>query len=66
MGGAGLILGGLFQSGIKQALMLAAGGALLYRGVSGHCHLYDRLGIDTREPEVDYAEPPEGSYLGGS
>lgn len=66
MGGAGLILGGLFQSGVKQALMLMAGGALLYRGVSGHCHLYDRLGIDTRETEQEFAESSDGSFLGGS
>jgi len=66
MGGAGLILGGLFRSGFKQAFMLVAGGALLYRGVSGRCHLYDRMGIDTRDFGREIMGPSESEHLGES
>ena len=32
---------------IPGAILALAGGALVHRGVTGHCHLYDSLGIDT-------------------
>lgn len=33
--------------------LLALGGALAYRGYSGHCHVYKALGYDTSDSEAD-------------
>jgi len=49
----GALLGyGLKQGGLAGILAGVAGSAFLYRGATGHCHMYDALGIDTSdEPE---------------
>ncbi|RBP47784.1 DUF2892 family protein [Roseimicrobium gellanilyticum] len=49
--GAGILVGSLFGHGLGRLLMMAAAGALVYRGVTGHCHVYERLGVSTRQPE---------------
>jgi uncharacterized membrane protein len=47
--GVGLVLAGL-QGGLGRLLILgSAGAALIYRGWTGHCHLYEALGIQTAE-----------------
>lgn len=45
--GGVLTLCGLSQGSLSGLLLALAGGSLLYRGVTGHCHLYSSLGIDT-------------------
>ncbi|MBX6316485.1 MAG: SRPBCC family protein [Isosphaeraceae bacterium] len=46
--GGGLLLGlGLWRSGVRGLVMAGLGGALLYRGVTGHCPLYQALGAST-------------------
>jgi uncharacterized membrane protein len=41
------------------------GGALIYRGVTGHCHLYDALGIDrTRSLDEPSADPSSYFHRG--
>ncbi len=47
--GAGLALAVMGTGRIpwRAALAMAAGGALIYRGLTGHCHSYSLLGIDT-------------------
>lgn len=47
-GGAALVLTGLGRRSLPGALLALTGGLLIYRGASGHCHLYDALGVDTR------------------
>jgi hypothetical protein len=48
--GGVLAVGGLRRMGsLSGLMMLAAGGGLLYRGMTGHCMLYEQLGMDTRE-----------------
>jgi len=50
VGGALLALYGLSGRGLFSNLVLPAlGGMLVYRGVSGHCHLYGAMGVDTSE-----------------
>jgi uncharacterized membrane protein len=44
--GGGLLLYGLSRKGILATL---AGGALVYRGATGRCSIYDMLGVDTSE-----------------
>lgn len=46
LGGA-LVLGGLVRGRWGGLAMAIAGGSLLYRGVTGHCSMYQQLGIDT-------------------
>jgi uncharacterized membrane protein len=48
LGGVAMIALGLAQSGSARALGLLAGGALLYRGSTGHCPMYRALGINPR------------------
>jgi uncharacterized membrane protein len=46
-----LLLCGLSRMRMDAFLIMLAGGSLLYRGMTGHCHGYDMLGINTAEPE---------------
>jgi len=45
--GALLALGGLSRGTLGGLGLALLGGGLLYRGMSGHCHLYQAMGIDT-------------------
>lgn len=47
IGGAIIALYGLGKRNAATPYLLFLGGALIARGVSGQCKLYDRLGIDT-------------------
>lgn len=48
LGAAGILCG--FRHGGTSGLLLAGlGAAAVYRGLTGHCHAYDALGIDTAE-----------------
>jgi uncharacterized membrane protein len=49
--GGALIAYGIKNGGITGTLMSVIGGIMLYRGATGHCHLYDAAGIDTRGDE---------------
>jgi uncharacterized membrane protein len=52
IGGALLAAYGL-SSGKKGSLLLAGlGGALLHRGMTGRCYLYNALGINTAKPQA--------------
>src|SRR5688572_18512611 len=57
--GAVLALVGISRRSIPGILMAGIGGGLLYRAATGHCHVYDALGIDTnqRNAEADGAPP---------
>jgi uncharacterized membrane protein len=53
MFGAGaLVACGLMRGNLA---ILALGGALAYRGFTGHCHCYQALGMDTSDQ--DFPEP---------
>lgn len=47
--GVALGLAGLAKGRLPGMLLMAGGGGLLYRGLTGHCHLYDAMGMDTAE-----------------
>jgi uncharacterized membrane protein len=51
IGGGMLALGGLVfcPNTVGKLVSAALGGALAYRGLSGHCHLYDALGISSAD-----------------
>lgn len=50
---AGSILAvlGLSRHSIPGLIVAGVGGSLLYRGVTGYCGAYERMGINTAEPE---------------
>lgn len=48
------------QRNAATPFLLLLGGLLLYRGLSGHCKMYERLGIDTTRQSRNPDEGPEG------
>jgi len=54
MGGM-LIASGLLRGRLPGLLLTAIGGALLYRGITGHCSVYQQLGFNTSEMEGERA-----------
>jgi uncharacterized membrane protein len=46
-GGAAMAVLGLSRGSFPGVLLAAVGGSLIYRGATGYCHLYEKLGIDT-------------------
>ncbi len=49
VGGSALALFGLTRRSLPGLALTAAGGALVYRGLTGHCHLYGALGVNTAD-----------------
>src|SRR5690349_13010725 len=49
VGGGLLTVVGLRQGSLAGLGMAAVGGSLLYRGLTGHCHAYGLLGVNTSE-----------------
>jgi uncharacterized membrane protein len=60
-GGLALAWGLASRSSIGKAAALVGGG-LVYRGVSGHCHLYQALGVNTAE-RADRASTPLDEHV---
>jgi len=58
-GGAALLALGLAKGRIGGLTLAALGGALIYRGVTGHCPMYSQFGKTTVDDERDAAEPEE-------
>src|SRR4051812_25105093 len=52
IGGGALALFGLSRRSLGGLALAAAGGSLIYRGISGHCSLYQALDINTVEPQA--------------
>lgn len=52
VGGGLLALAGARRGGVGGALLGLAGAALLHRGATGHCAVYDGLGVNTAEAEA--------------
>ncbi|HEX8280910.1 MAG TPA: YgaP-like transmembrane domain, partial [Chthoniobacterales bacterium] len=47
--GAGLVLFGLSRRSLSGVLLALVGGALVRRGVTGHCGMYEKLGVNSRQ-----------------
>ena len=62
--GAALAAYGLTRRSLKGMLLAGAGGALVWRGASGHCTIYKSLGISTAEaPPDDHISVPYGKGI---
>ncbi|HZN69605.1 MAG TPA: SRPBCC family protein [Tepidisphaeraceae bacterium] len=57
--GGAIALAGLKMRSLPGLLLAAVGGGLVYRGVTGHCHMYDALGVNTAEDEHAGARPED-------
>jgi uncharacterized membrane protein len=64
-GGLGLMAWGVARRGWPGLLMALAGGALIRRGVTGHCALYQRLGVNSAQGAAGSAQGAAGTS-GGS
>ena len=47
LGGAALVLGGVLRGRLAGTASAIVGGCLLYRGLTGHCSVYESLGVST-------------------
>ena len=63
VGGGALLLLGLGRRGLGSLGLATIGGAMLYRGATGHCPLYGTLHLNTAE--TDQAAPPEEYFSHG-
>src|SRR5687767_14048947 len=57
--GGALALAGLKMRSLPGVLLSVLGGSLVYRGVTGHCHAYEALGVNTAEGEGGPAAPED-------
>jgi uncharacterized membrane protein len=64
--GGALVAYGIKQGGVGGTLLSVLGGALLFRGATGHSYIYDAAGIDTAGPaERNSRSPFKRGFLSG-
>jgi uncharacterized membrane protein len=63
--GGALALAGIRMRSVPGALVAAVGGAMLFRGVTGHCPAYQSLGVNTAGDRHGAAASPEDYYTRG-
>lgn len=56
--GGALLVTPLARGRLPGLLSLGVAAGLIYRGLSGHCHLYQALGVDTSEDQDDQVGVP--------
>jgi uncharacterized membrane protein len=59
LAGGALAVAGLRMRSLPGLLMAALGGGLVYRGISGHCHAYQALGVNTADYDGSPARPED-------
>jgi uncharacterized membrane protein len=62
-GGGALSIYGLKRGGFSGLLMTIAGGALIYRGATGHCNLYRALSVSTVKRKGIHASVKHGAGI---
>jgi uncharacterized membrane protein len=60
LGGGALAMLGLSRRSLPGLGLAAVGGSLLYRGATGHCSMYQALGVSTAEPRGPATAVPAG------
>ncbi len=55
--GAGLVVYGLSRRSIGGLLLGLLGGALIRRGATGHCEVYEKLGVNTGQANTESGVP---------
>jgi uncharacterized membrane protein len=64
IGGSALAAYGLKMRSIPGLVLAGVGGALVWRGATGHCHLYESIGITTAEDDSRQVSVPYGRGVG--
>src|SRR5262249_59559818 len=62
-GGGALSIYGLKRGGLGGLMMAIAGGALIYRGATGHCNLYSALSVSTAKRKGLHASVKHGAGI---
>ena len=60
--GGTLRIGGLTRRSLPGLALVATGAAFLYRGTTGHCKVYESLGIDTHRHALNSNHSSNQSY----
>jgi uncharacterized membrane protein len=63
--GGALLAFGIKQGGVGGTLLSVLGGAMLYRGTTGHCHVYDAAGINTNTQVRSRKSPYDRGFFSG-
>jgi len=63
LGGATLAVYGLSRRGTAGFSLAAIGGGLLLRGATGHCSMYQALGINTAQRDLESREKGTGRHV---
>jgi uncharacterized membrane protein len=63
LGGGALAVFGLTRGSLGGLALAALGGAAAYRGLTGHCHAYGALGINTAGPRPAATAIPAGTGI---
>jgi uncharacterized membrane protein len=66
VGGGALAAMALRRKGMAGVVMGAASATLLERGLTGHCRVYDALGINRAKGKARAAKPEEGGFHGSA
>jgi uncharacterized membrane protein len=61
--GSILALLGLSRGSLPGLLVAGVGGALAYRGVTGHCHAYQALGVNTAQDQEQGGDSGQGIHV---
>jgi len=63
-GAAGAVMAilGISRRSFPGFLLAGIGTSLLYRAATGHCHLYEALGVDTNEDNATDGAPPAAYF----
>ncbi len=63
--GGAMLAYGLKHGGLGGTLLSVVGGGMLLRGTTGHCHVYDAIGVDTATRERSGSPFKRSSLLSG-
>src|ERR1044071_5065316 len=58
--GTALAAYGLTRRSIAGLVLAGVGGGLVWRGATGHCHVYEAMGMSSATPEGDNVSVPYG------
>jgi hypothetical protein len=63
IGGTALAVYGLSRGSLSGLVLAAVGGALIWRGHTGHCDVYEQLGYSSAEEDGERGEPGESGMV---
>jgi Protein of unknown function (DUF2892) len=64
-GGAALVVNGIVRPSLLNTILAVGGAALLQRGVTGHCAIYGRFGINTATAQHGHGDADRTQHTYG-